>query len=188
MRSDSADSTSLNLPRRTVLGAGAAVSAGLAAALAAGLGASQPSQSAPAPSGRRRFEGKVVAITGATSGIGRAAAIQFAAEGARSRSAGDVKRLAAKLFSRSRITAARRPTFAPTCATKRSQGLHRPHGRHLWASRCRLQQRRHHSRKAAARIFLQRVGRRDQYESARCFSGDEIRNSATCSQAEAATL
>ncbi len=81
MRSDSADSTSLNLPRRTVLGAGAAVSAGLAAALAAGLGASQPSQSAPAPSGRRRFEGKVVAITGATSGIGRAAAIQFAAEG-----------------------------------------------------------------------------------------------------------
>src|SRR4029077_16225341 len=34
----------------------------------------------PAP-GRRRFEGKVVAITGATSGIGRAAALAFAAEG-----------------------------------------------------------------------------------------------------------
>ena len=31
--------------------------------------------------GRRRFEGKVVAITGATSGIGRAAALAFAAEG-----------------------------------------------------------------------------------------------------------
>src|SRR5256885_4837339 len=81
MRTGSADSTSLNLPRRTVLGAGAAVGAGLAAALAAGLRASQPSQSAPAPSGRRRFEGKGGAITGATSGIGRAAAIQFAAEG-----------------------------------------------------------------------------------------------------------
>jgi len=34
----------------------------------------------PAP-GRRRFEGKVVVITGATSGIGRAAALAFAAEG-----------------------------------------------------------------------------------------------------------
>jgi NAD(P)-dependent dehydrogenase (short-subunit alcohol dehydrogenase family) len=32
---------------------------------------------------RKRFEGKVVLITGATSGIGRAAAIAFAAEGAR---------------------------------------------------------------------------------------------------------
>jgi NAD(P)-dependent dehydrogenase (short-subunit alcohol dehydrogenase family) len=32
---------------------------------------------------RRRFENKVVAITGATSGIGRAAAIMFAAEGAK---------------------------------------------------------------------------------------------------------
>src|SRR6202022_302348 len=38
----------------------------------------------PAPvfiAGRRRFDGTVVLITGATSGIGRAAAIQFAAEG-----------------------------------------------------------------------------------------------------------
>jgi len=34
-------------------------------------------------SGRRRFEGKTVLITGATSGIGRAAALAFAAEGAR---------------------------------------------------------------------------------------------------------
>lgn len=32
---------------------------------------------------RRRFEGKAVIITGATSGIGRAAALQFAAEGAK---------------------------------------------------------------------------------------------------------
>ena len=31
----------------------------------------------------RRFEGKVVLITGAAGGIGRAAAVRFAAEGAR---------------------------------------------------------------------------------------------------------
>jgi hypothetical protein len=35
----------------------------------------------PLPPGRRRFENKIVAITGATSGIGRAAALRFAAEG-----------------------------------------------------------------------------------------------------------
>jgi NAD(P)-dependent dehydrogenase (short-subunit alcohol dehydrogenase family) len=42
-----------------------------------------PPKSPPAPPrpGRRRFDGKVVAITGATSGIGRAAAFAFAAEG-----------------------------------------------------------------------------------------------------------
>lgn len=50
---------------------------GQAAVLAGGLAVGTP----PAP--RRRFENKVVLITGATSGIGRAAAIQFAAEGAR---------------------------------------------------------------------------------------------------------
>ena len=37
----------------------------------------------PAGSLRKRFEGKVVLITGATSGIGRAAAVAFAAEGAK---------------------------------------------------------------------------------------------------------
>ena len=37
----------------------------------------------PAGSLRKRFEGKVVLITGATSGIGRAAALAFAAEGAK---------------------------------------------------------------------------------------------------------
>ena len=63
----------------TTLGAVAGVFAGLAAGVALAL----PPKSAPIPPvpGRRRFEGKIVAITGATSGIGRAAALAFAAEG-----------------------------------------------------------------------------------------------------------
>jgi NAD(P)-dependent dehydrogenase (short-subunit alcohol dehydrogenase family) len=72
--------------RRRVVGTTAVgVTAGLAAGLAAGVAVALPPKSPPIPPrpGRRRFEGKVVAITGATSGIGRAAAIQFAAEGAK---------------------------------------------------------------------------------------------------------
>jgi NAD(P)-dependent dehydrogenase (short-subunit alcohol dehydrogenase family) len=70
--------------RRRILGSttlGAV--AGLFAGLAAGVAVALPPKSAPLPPapGRRRFEGKVVAITGATSGIGRAAALAFAAEG-----------------------------------------------------------------------------------------------------------
>jgi NAD(P)-dependent dehydrogenase (short-subunit alcohol dehydrogenase family) len=63
----------------TTLGAAAGAFAGLAAGVALAL----PPKSAPIPPvpGRRRFEGKIVAITGATSGIGRAAALAFAAEG-----------------------------------------------------------------------------------------------------------
>ena len=51
--------------------------------LATGVAVALPPKSAPVPPapGRRRFEGKVVVITGATSGIGRAAALAFAAEG-----------------------------------------------------------------------------------------------------------
>ncbi len=56
--------------------------AGLAGSLVACATNSQPPNSpATANFSRRRFEGKVVLITGATSGIGRAAALQFASEG-----------------------------------------------------------------------------------------------------------
>src|SRR6266853_5775271 len=64
--------------RRSLLGMTAA---GLAGSLVACATAPNSSTTSLAP--RRRFEGKVVAITGATSGIGRAAALQFAAEGAK---------------------------------------------------------------------------------------------------------
>jgi NAD(P)-dependent dehydrogenase (short-subunit alcohol dehydrogenase family) len=61
--------------RRAVLGGGLAV-AGLAT-LAGGTSASASTGQ------KRRFAGKVVVITGATSGIGREAALAFAAEGAK---------------------------------------------------------------------------------------------------------
>jgi NAD(P)-dependent dehydrogenase (short-subunit alcohol dehydrogenase family) len=71
--------------RRSFLGSAAAgAAAGLTAGLAGGVMLGQSSRLPPQmPSGLRRFEGKVVLITGATSGIGRAAAFAFAQEGAR---------------------------------------------------------------------------------------------------------
>lgn len=75
------DKTSMT--RRAMLSGGACGAAGLGAGLATGaLLAASTDRAAPVyVAGRRRFAGKVVLITGATSGIGRAAAIQFAAEG-----------------------------------------------------------------------------------------------------------
>lgn len=65
--------------------AGGAVIAGAAALAGTGAGVALTQGAAPRPvieaSGRRRFADKVVLITGATSGIGRAAAVMFAAEG-----------------------------------------------------------------------------------------------------------
>jgi NAD(P)-dependent dehydrogenase (short-subunit alcohol dehydrogenase family) len=71
--------------RRGLFGAAAAGAAGLAAGFAGGaLTPKQPGPAATVPrADRRRFVDKVVLITGATSGIGRAAAMQFAAEGAK---------------------------------------------------------------------------------------------------------
>lgn len=71
--------------RRRVLAGAVSGAAGLGAGLAAGtvLGASSKPPTPIHVDGRRRFAGKVVLVTGATSGIGRAAALQFAAEGGR---------------------------------------------------------------------------------------------------------
>lgn len=60
------------------LGAAAGMVGGLVGGLALGQASNLPQQK---PSGRRRFDGKVVMVTGGTSGIGRAAVKQFAAEG-----------------------------------------------------------------------------------------------------------
>jgi NAD(P)-dependent dehydrogenase (short-subunit alcohol dehydrogenase family) len=72
-----------SLTRREIVGATVVGVTGLGVGLAAGamLGASSGPPTPVFVAGRRRFERKVVLITGATSGIGRAAAIQFAAEG-----------------------------------------------------------------------------------------------------------
>ncbi|WP_222705480.1 SDR family NAD(P)-dependent oxidoreductase [Terriglobus albidus] len=69
------------LDRRTML----AMTAGAITAGVAGCarGASPAHTSAAQVNSRRRFARKVVLVTGATSGIGRAAAIAFAAEGAK---------------------------------------------------------------------------------------------------------
>ncbi|MQA80466.1 MAG: SDR family oxidoreductase [Streptosporangiales bacterium] len=70
--------------RRGFLGAAVTGAAGLAVGAAAGAVVATDSTLPPTPpTQRRRFEGKVVLVTGATSGIGRAAAKAFAAEGAR---------------------------------------------------------------------------------------------------------
>ena len=63
------------------VGAGLGIVAGAVGTAAAVAGAGTPPELTPA--GERRFDGKVVIITGATSGIGRAAARLFAAEGAK---------------------------------------------------------------------------------------------------------
>ncbi|QCI66528.1 SDR family NAD(P)-dependent oxidoreductase [Phreatobacter stygius] len=70
--------------RRLILASAAAGTAAGVAGLAAGLSLGQAARPArPSPSGLSRFAGKVVLITGATSGIGHAAAKAFAAEGAK---------------------------------------------------------------------------------------------------------
>ncbi|WP_067524831.1 SDR family NAD(P)-dependent oxidoreductase [Nocardia uniformis] len=64
----------------TASGLAVGAAAGLAGGVALGADSNPPR---PESGGQRRFENKVVLITGATSGIGAAAARLFAAEGAR---------------------------------------------------------------------------------------------------------
>ena len=73
------------ISRRALLVGGAGATAAGVAGLAAGIavGAHEVPPAPPSMSSRQRFANKVVMITGATSGIGRAAAIAFAREGAR---------------------------------------------------------------------------------------------------------
>jgi NAD(P)-dependent dehydrogenase (short-subunit alcohol dehydrogenase family) len=69
-----------NAHRRRFLGtAGATGLAGLASGVALGQNSNLPKTVVRLEA--KRFEGKVIVITGATSGIGRAAALAFAAEG-----------------------------------------------------------------------------------------------------------
>jgi NAD(P)-dependent dehydrogenase (short-subunit alcohol dehydrogenase family) len=79
------DHSKVNPVRRNLLAAAAVTVGGLAAGVFAGFGLGR--RSAPMAmlqrAGAGRFEEKVVVITGATSGIGRAAALAFAREGGR---------------------------------------------------------------------------------------------------------
>jgi len=85
------------LNRRAMLGLAAAGLAGSLASCAAETKTSGAAASS-APT-RRRFDAKVVLITGATSGIGRAAALQFAAEGAKVSFCGRREKLGSELES-----------------------------------------------------------------------------------------
>jgi NAD(P)-dependent dehydrogenase (short-subunit alcohol dehydrogenase family) len=78
MEQSKGNSIESKMNRRSVLGiVGGAVAGSLATAIAEKPHAQRPLT----VTHRRRFEGKVVIITGATSGIGRAAALAFSAEG-----------------------------------------------------------------------------------------------------------
>ena len=75
----SSERSDSKMGRRSLLGMTAAGLAGSLVACATAPEARDTSATSRAP--RRRFDGKVILITGATSGIGRAAALQFASEG-----------------------------------------------------------------------------------------------------------
>jgi NAD(P)-dependent dehydrogenase (short-subunit alcohol dehydrogenase family) len=79
------NATSPPVSRRVLLVGGASAAAASIAGMAAGIGvgAHEVPPAPPSISPRRRFADKVVMITGATSGIGRAIAVASASEGGR---------------------------------------------------------------------------------------------------------
>jgi NAD(P)-dependent dehydrogenase (short-subunit alcohol dehydrogenase family) len=80
-----AEHTSSRASRRSLLISGASATAAAVIGVAAGIdvGRHEVPLAPHGPSSRQRFTGRIVMITGATSGIGRAAAIAFAREGAK---------------------------------------------------------------------------------------------------------
>lgn len=154
--------------RRSVL-AGAAAGAGALAAV-------DPvsARRAAARGGPRRFEGKVVIITGATSGIGEATARAFAAEGARGRLL-RASRLA-RTPGRARDTVGGRRGDVHSggrAEPQRGGNVRRAHGGPLRQAGHRLQQRRHPDLRAAARDERRGLGRLARHERTRRVPGDE---------------
>ena len=75
-----------------------------------------------------RFEGKVALVTGASSGIGRAAALAFAAEGAAVGVAGLDPEGGRRVEEEIRRQGGTRPPSRPTCRASRRSGS--------WSARC----------------------------------------------------
>jgi hypothetical protein len=103
------------IDRRSMPGFAAASLAGTL--LTSSMSGESHQTSAPAPR-RRRFKSKVIAITGATSAIGRAAALQFAAEGAQVSFCGPMRSSVKRLRVRSNYAAEKVFTCGLMCAMK----------------------------------------------------------------------
>ena len=93
---------------------------GAVAGVAGGVAFVEGGASTPriGPSAARRFADKVVLITGATSGIGRAAAVRFAAEGGKVGFCGRRENLGAEVERQIRDAGGDATTCTPTSGPK----------------------------------------------------------------------